>query len=231
METQNCHSVSHWERVKRLCGVFQEVHCISNVKEVVVDMPETQFLQNLEFFCALQCTWETGHVKCEGGPVSWGLWNKLPGCLSFLLNSSRDWKYEEKNQTWRIFMPTMWKTMACSHHCLGFLFFLFSISMGLIIYSFHKIIYLPCLNRDQERPRSCLYEALRGIKVISGARVASEVEGPCPWATVRSTMAQTPSFILTSKCRRFTTQVIQGCATFWCLWATLEEEELCWATH
>ena len=59
-------------------------------------------------------------------------------------------------------------------------FFLFSISMGLIIYSFHKIIYLPCLNRDQERPRSCLYEALRGIKVISGARVASEVEGPCP---------------------------------------------------
>ena len=24
--------------------------------------------------------------------------------------------------------------------------------------------------------------------------------------------------------------VLQGCPTFWCLWATLEEEELSWAT-
>ena len=23
----------------------------------------------------------------------------------------------------------------------------------------------------------------------------------------------------------------RGCPTFWCLWATLEEEELSWATH
>ena len=25
--------------------------------------------------------------------------------------------------------------------------------------------------------------------------------------------------------------VEQGCLTFWCLWATLEKEELSWATH
>ena len=48
---QSINSLSHEESIKKtLLCVFQEIHCVSNVKEVVVDMFNSQFLQNLEFF-------------------------------------------------------------------------------------------------------------------------------------------------------------------------------------
>lgn len=110
------------------------VMCISrnplcqHVKEVVVDMFDPQFLQNLEFFCAPQCIRKTiSRSRASCGPMPQPRWLKpfSEGSPSYK-DSERCWRSMIRKTSLKRYSyikhPKEW---GCSHHSLDFLIVLF----------------------------------------------------------------------------------------------------------